>query len=117
MGRRIRIWKPGASYCRFPNCPPTEGLAPPTGCDGSGYPAGFKKSEILLEARILCVADVVEAITSNRPYRAALGLEVALDEITRYRGIKYDEDVVDACLSLFFDDRYEMPVPEGASIV
>ncbi len=81
-------------------------------CDGSGYPKGLGKDEILPEARIIAVADVVEAITSIRPYRAALGLEAALEEITRYRGIKYDEDVVDACLGLFADDNYKMPALE-----
>ena len=53
--------------------------------------------------------DVVEAITSRRPYRAALGLDAALEEISKHRGTKYDEDAVDACLSLFSDDGYVMP--------
>ena len=78
--------------------------------DGSGYPRGLSDGEIPLEARILAVADVVEAMASHRPYRAALGLEAALDEILRGRGRLYDPDVVDACRSLFreggfaFDD-------------
>jgi PAS domain S-box-containing protein/putative nucleotidyltransferase with HDIG domain len=69
--------------------------------DGSGYPGGLKGDEIILEARILAVADVVEAITAHRPYRAALGIEVALDEITKHRGVFYDPAVVDVCLALF----------------
>jgi putative nucleotidyltransferase with HDIG domain len=65
-------------------------------CDGSGYPRGLTRNEIKLAARILGVADVIEAITSMRPYRAALGLDVALDEITKYKGTRYDSDVVEA---------------------
>ena len=65
--------------------------------DGSGYPKGLKGEEIALEARIVAVADVVEAITSHRPYRAALGLEVALAEIGRQRGRGLDAGAVDAC--------------------
>ena len=69
--------------------------------DGSGYPQGLKGGEILLEARILAVADVVEAMTSHRPYRAAHPLEEALEEIRKNRGKLYDPDVVDICLKLF----------------
>jgi len=69
--------------------------------NGSGYPNGLKGDEILLEARILAVADVVEAISSHRPYRAALGLDAALDEIKQGRGTLYDPDVVDTCLGVF----------------
>ncbi|PKM42911.1 MAG: hypothetical protein CVV05_16345 [Gammaproteobacteria bacterium HGW-Gammaproteobacteria-1] len=69
--------------------------------DGSGYPKGLKDDEILLEARILSVADVVEAMASHRPYRAALPLEDALGEIERHRGTRFDPVVVDACLRLF----------------
>ena len=69
--------------------------------DGSGYPQGLKGNEILLEARILAVADVVEAMSSHRPYRPALGIGKALEEISRNKGIKYDADVVDACLRVF----------------
>ncbi len=82
-------------------------------CDGSGYPGALKKDDIMLEARIICVADVVEALMSIRPYRGALGLKFALGEIKRYRGIKYDEKAVDACLSLFADDGYTMPSLPG----
>ena len=69
--------------------------------DGSGYPSGLKGDEILLEARIIAVADVVEAMSSHRPYRPALGIEAACDEIKAKRGRLYDPDVVDACVSLF----------------
>jgi len=69
--------------------------------DGSGYPNGLKGEEIMLEARILGVADVVEAMASHRPYRAALGIRAALIEIVRNKGKLYDPDVVDACLTVF----------------
>lgn len=69
--------------------------------NGSGYPQGLKGDEIILEARILCVADVVEAMAASRPYRTGLGIDCALAEIEKNRGILYDADVVDACLSLF----------------
>jgi len=68
--------------------------------DGSGYPRGLKGDEILLEARILAVADVVEAISSHRPYRPALGLERAMEELKKGKGTLYDPQVVDACLEL-----------------
>ncbi|MBN1375579.1 MAG: HD-GYP domain-containing protein [Dehalococcoidia bacterium] len=74
--------------------------------DGSGYPHGLKGEDILLEARILAVADVVEAMSSYRPYRAALGVERALAEIKAKRGVLYDEKVVDACLELFNVDKF-----------
>ena len=69
--------------------------------DGSGYPQGLKGNEILLESRILAVADVVEAIASHRPYRPAHGIEKALGEIEVNRGLLYDPNVVEACLKLF----------------
>ncbi|MGB9907856.1 MAG: HD domain-containing phosphohydrolase, partial [Candidatus Saccharicenans sp.] len=69
--------------------------------DGSGYPGGLKGEDILLEARILAVADVVEAMSSHRPYRPAFGLDIALKEIQENRGILYGPDEVDACLKLF----------------
>ncbi len=68
---------------------------------GDGYPAGLKGEEILIEARILAVADVVEAMSSHRPYRPALGIKKALEEISTYRGHYYDPVVVDACVELF----------------
>lgn len=69
--------------------------------DGSGYPGGLKDGDIIPEARIIAVADVVEAIASHRPYRAALGIDKALDEISKNRGILYDSQSVDACITLF----------------
>jgi len=74
--------------------------------DGSGYPKGLKGNDILIEARILSVADVVEAMSSHRPYRAGLGIEAALEEITRQRGIHFDPQVVDACLAVFREQGY-----------
>ncbi len=74
--------------------------------DGSGYPAGLSGEDILLESRILCVADVVEAMSSHRPYRAALGLAKALKEISSNRGALYDERAVDACLILFNEKEF-----------
>ena len=75
--------------------------------NGSGYPGGLKGDEILLEAKIICVADVVEAMSSHRPYRPALGIDVALKEITKNRGILYDPKVVDACVKLFRKKGFE----------
>jgi len=75
--------------------------------DGSGYPAGLSGKKILLEARILGVADVVEAMSSHRPYRPALGLNKALEEISKNRGIFYDPEVVDACLKLFKEKGFK----------
>jgi HD-GYP domain-containing protein (c-di-GMP phosphodiesterase class II) len=69
--------------------------------DGSGYPMGASKDDIILEARILGVADVVEAMSSHRPYRAALGIDSALWSIAAGKGLLYDVEVVDACLKLF----------------
>lgn len=76
--------------------------------DGSGYPQGLTDEAILLEAKILSVADVVEAIYSHRPYRAGLGIDKALAEITNGRGIYYDAQVVDACLKLFEQQSNEI---------
>ncbi len=69
--------------------------------DGSGYPRGLKDGDIRIEARILGLADVVESMGSHRPYRPTLGIEKALDEIRKNRGILYDPAVVDVCLALF----------------
>jgi PAS domain S-box-containing protein/putative nucleotidyltransferase with HDIG domain len=73
--------------------------------DGSGYPNGLKGDEILFEARILMVADVVEAMASHRPYRPGLGLDKALEEVERGKGTLYDEQVVDACIKVFSDEQ------------
>ncbi len=75
--------------------------------DGSGYPAGLSGEKIILEARVLAVADVVEAMSSHRPYRPTLGMDKALLEITKNRGIRYDADVVDACLRLINEKGYK----------
>jgi PAS domain S-box-containing protein/putative nucleotidyltransferase with HDIG domain len=69
--------------------------------NGSGYPQGLKGENILLEARILAVSDVVEAMASHRPYRPSLGIEAALEEIEKNKGVIYDPDVASACLTLF----------------
>jgi len=74
--------------------------------DGTGYPSGLSGDEILLESRILAVADVVEAMTSHRPYRAALGIENALHEIETHKNDSYDSAVVDACIFLFKEDNF-----------
>ena len=75
--------------------------------DGSGYPDGLKGDDILLEARILAVADAVEAMASHRPYRPARGIDAALEEIKERRGLLYDPEVVDACLRLFREARFQ----------
>lgn len=77
--------------------------------DGSGYPRGLKGEEILLEARILAVADVVEAMSSHRPYRAGLGIDKALAEVETKSGRCYDPAVVAACLRLFRDKGFRIP--------
>jgi putative two-component system response regulator len=74
--------------------------------DGSGYPAGIKGNEIRQEARILAVADAVEAMASDRPYRPALGLTRALAILSEERGVAYDEETADACLALFNDEGF-----------
>jgi len=76
--------------------------------DGSGYPHGVKGEEIMLEARILAVADVVEAMASHRPYRPSLGIDKALEEISQNRGVLYDPDVVDACARLFAEKGFKL---------
>jgi len=85
--------------------------------DGSGYPAGLSGSEIHLESRILSVADVVEAMSSHRPYRPALGLEAALEEIDQHKGFLFDPDVVDVCLDLFEEKRFSWTRDESMSPV
>jgi putative nucleotidyltransferase with HDIG domain len=73
--------------------------------DGSGYPRGLKGEAISLEAKILAVADIVEAMSSHRPYRAALGTDKALEAITKDKGTLYDPGVVDACVELFAEGK------------
>lgn len=75
--------------------------------NGSGYPQGLSGEEIILEARIMAVADVVEAMASHRPYRPALGIDTALEEISKNRGSLYDPDAADACLKVFKEKGFE----------
>ena len=76
--------------------------------NGSGYPRALKGEEILIEARILAVADVVEAMASHRPYRPGLGIDAALNEIEKNRGIFYDKTVADTCLILFREKGFKL---------
>ena len=76
--------------------------------NGSGYPRNLKGNEILIEARIMAVADVVEAMASYRPYRPTLGIEAALEEIEKNKGILYDDTVAEACLRLFREKGYQL---------
>ena len=78
--------------------------------DGSGYPQKLAGDQIILESRILAVADVVEAMTSHRPYRTALGIDAALEEISLHRGKKYDREVVDACVALFREKGFQFKI-------
>lgn len=77
--------------------------------DGSGYPKGLKEKEIILSAKIITVSDVVEAMNSHRPYRPALGIETALQEIEENKGKLYDEKVVNECLILFRKEGFVFP--------
>jgi len=76
--------------------------------DGSGYPQGLSGEDILLEARIMAVADVVEAMASHRPYRPALGIDIALEEIEKNKDVVYDPEVVDACLKIFKEEKFKL---------
>lgn len=76
--------------------------------DGSGYPLGLMRDDILIESKIMAVADVVEAMASHRPYRASLGTEIALEEIIKNRGKIYESEVVDACVKIFREKSYTM---------
>ncbi|MBU4583500.1 MAG: PAS domain S-box protein [Proteobacteria bacterium] len=77
--------------------------------NGSGYPQGLSGDKLLIESRIIAVADVVEAMASYRPYRPELGIDKALDEISKNKGILYDQEVADVCLRLFREKRFEFP--------
>ncbi len=77
--------------------------------NGSGYPNGLTGDNILMESRILAVADVVESMASHRPYRPSLGIEAALEEIEKNKGTLYDNAVADACLRLFREKGYQLP--------
>jgi HD-GYP domain-containing protein (c-di-GMP phosphodiesterase class II) len=76
--------------------------------DGSGYPRNLKGDEIIMEARIMAIADVVESMASHRPYRPALGLNAALEEIENNKETLYDVDAVDACLRLFREKGFQL---------
>jgi HD-GYP domain-containing protein (c-di-GMP phosphodiesterase class II) len=76
--------------------------------DGSGYPQGLRSADIPLETRILAVSDVVEAIASYRPYRPAMDISLALDEVEKKTGILYYVHVVEACLRLFRDKEFKL---------
>ncbi|MDO8207096.1 MAG: response regulator [Gallionella sp.] len=78
--------------------------------DGSGYPQGLTSSQILLESKIVAVADVVESMTSHRPYRAGLGLDVALAEVEQHKGLLFDPLVVEACVRLFREKDFHFTV-------
>lgn len=91
----------------FP-CPVAEAIAQHhERLDGSGYPRGLSGSEIIIQARILAVADVVEAMASHRPYRPGLGIEMAFEEITQKKGVLYDPEVVAGCIRVFKEKRFE----------
>jgi putative nucleotidyltransferase with HDIG domain len=75
--------------------------------NGSGYPNKLKNNETLIEAKIIAVADVIEAMSSNRPYRSAHSIEEALEEISRNKGILYDPEIVDVCITLFKEKGFE----------
>jgi len=77
--------------------------------DGSGYPLGISGDDILLESRIIAVADSVEAMASHRPYRPALGIEKALEMILNEKGKSYDSQIVDACVTLFKNRDFQFP--------
>jgi HD-GYP domain-containing protein (c-di-GMP phosphodiesterase class II) len=77
--------------------------------DGSGYPRGLKGDEIMLEARLLSVADFVEAVSSHRPYRVALGSEVAINDIHVSSGTYFDPVIVNACAELFESGEFAFP--------
>jgi putative nucleotidyltransferase with HDIG domain len=77
--------------------------------NGSGYPGGLGGENLLPESKILAVADAVEAISTHRPYRPALGVGAALDEIERNKGILFDAEAVDACVNLFRQKKYTLP--------
>jgi len=75
--------------------------------DGSGYPKGLFEKDILLESKILAVSDVIEAMSSHRPYRAALGIEAALNQVKNNSGLLYDKSVVECCLDIFENKKFE----------
>jgi HD-GYP domain-containing protein (c-di-GMP phosphodiesterase class II) len=85
--------------------------------DGSGYPLGISDGEILLESMIVAVADIVEAMASNRPYRPSRGTALALEEIKKQRGFSLDAAVVDACLKLFEEKDFNFKLDEPGAVM
>jgi HD-GYP domain-containing protein (c-di-GMP phosphodiesterase class II) len=79
--------------------------------NGSGYPRNLKGDDILMEARIMAVADVVESMASHRPYRPGLGIDASLEEIENNKGTLYDTDAADACLRLFREKGFQFEEP------
>jgi HD-GYP domain-containing protein (c-di-GMP phosphodiesterase class II) len=75
--------------------------------DGSGYPNGLKDKNILFEAKVLAVADTVEAMANHRPYRPAFGIDRALEEIEANKGTLYDSSIADACIKIFKRKRFK----------
>lgn len=75
--------------------------------DGTGYPVGLLDNDILLEAKVIAVADVVEAISSHRPYRSSLGMDTAIHEISEGSGTLYDENIVRVCMRLLLEDKFQ----------
>ncbi|MFZ6687729.1 HD domain-containing phosphohydrolase [Undibacterium sp. SXout11W] len=80
--------------------------------DGSGYPRGLRGDQILLEARVLAVADIVEAMASYRPYRPALGIDIALNEIQKQSGKQLDAEIVAVCVKMFMQGYFSLPTPQ-----
>lgn len=76
--------------------------------NGSGYPSKITDKEIIIEAKILAVADVLEAMATHRPYRPALPIEKAIEEISQNKGVLYDEDVVECCLKVFYEKGFDL---------
>lgn len=75
--------------------------------DGTGYPVGLLDDDILFEAKVIAVADVVEAISSHRPYRSSLGMDTAIHEISEGSGTLYDENIVRVCMRLLLEDKFQ----------
>lgn len=96
-----------ASEIDFPQDIPAMILQHHEKMDGSGYPHKLVKNQLLMGSRIISVADTVEAMSAHRPYRPALGIGAALDEIIKYKSIKYDENVVEACVRLFHNNQFD----------
>ena len=75
--------------------------------DGSGYPNGLTSKDILVESKIVCVADSIDAMLSHRPYRPPLTVDMAISELRKYEGIKYDEDILELCIRLLYSGEIQ----------